>query len=290
MAISLSSISRTRHATPPRILIFGPEKCGKSTFFAGGMVNGKVHSSAPRPIFIRTEDGLNGLDVEAFPLAESYGQVIEALSVLAAEKHEYKTVVIDSADWLERLIHQYVIETCPTDVKGTKTMESAHGGYGKAYGIAMNYWRDILSALDYLNKQRGMLVGIICHSTVTSFNDPNADQPYDRIETKLHKPKNGTGARDLVSEWVDVIGFARREAFATKITTPDGKQVVRGKELNGSETKLHLVGSASFVAGNRYSLPETIPLSWDAFSQALSAAFPAPTKANPEPKPTQPKS
>lgn len=276
MAISLSSISKTKHATPPRIVIFGPEKVGKSTFFAGGTVNGQPQESAPKPIFIRTEDGLNGLDVDAFPLSESYVQVREALTALATEKHDFKTVVIDSADWLERLIHQYTIESCSMDVRGTKTMETAHGGYGKAYAVALSYWREVLMGLDYLNKNHGMIVGVICHSTVVTVNDPFLPEPIDKWETKLHKPNKGTGARDLLSEWADVIGFAQRETFVSRKTTADGKQVARGSAPVGMSNKLHLVGSPGVVAGNRYSLPPTIDLSWTAFSDALSAAFPQP--------------
>lgn len=281
MAISLASISKTRHATPPRILIYGPEKVGKSTFFAGGLVNGVMQAPAPKPIFIRTEDGLNGLDVDAFPLAENYNQAREALVALAQENHDYQTVVIDSADWLERLIHQYVIDSCTTDVRGIKTMETAHGGYGKAYAVAFSYWREILSGLDYLNKQRGMVVGIICHATVITVNDPFLSDPIDKWETKLHKPGKGTGARDLLSEWADVIGFAQRETFVSRKTTTDGKQIVRGSAPIGVSNKLHLVGNPGVVAGNRYSLPPVIDLSWPAFSEALSAAFPTPAATQP---------
>jgi hypothetical protein len=278
MAISLSSISRTKHATPPRIIIFGPEKCGKSTFFAGGYVNGQHQDGAPKPIFIRTEDGLNGLDVDAFPLAETYQQVTEAIGALITETHDYQTVVIDSADWLERLIHQHVINSCTNDVRGIKTMESAHGGYGKAYSVALSYWREILAGLDMLNRQKGMVVGIICHSTVVTVNDPFLPEPIDKWETKLHKPSKGTGARDLISEWADVIGFAQREAFVARKTTADGKQIVRGSSPIGTSNKLHLVGSPGVVAGNRYSLPPTIDLSWQAFSDALAAAMPQPVQ------------
>jgi len=285
MAISLASISKTRHATPPRIVLFGPEKVGKSTFFAGGIVNGQEQIGAPKPIFIRTEDGLNGLDVDAFPLAESYLQVREALVALVQEQHDYKTVVVDSADWLERLIHQQVIDSCTNDVRGVKTMESAHGGYGKAYSVALSYWREILSGLDYLSKQKGMIIGMICHSTIITINDPFLPEPIDKWETKLHKPSKGTGARDLLSEWADVIGFAQRETFVARKTTTNGKQITRGSAPLGAANKLHLVGSPGVMAGNRYSLPPTIDLSWTAFSDALSAAFPAP--ANPQPAPNK---
>lgn len=279
MAFDLSSISRTRHASPPRIVLHGQEKVGKSTFFAGGLVNGVRHESAPKPIFIRTEDGLNGIDTDAFPLAETYEQVVEAIGTLATEKHDFQTAVIDSADWLERLIHARVIAACTLDVRGTKTMETAHGGYGKAYGIALAYWREILSGLDYLNKQRGMIVALICHSSIVPFNDA-INEPIDRIDIKLHKPNKGTGARDLVLEWADVIGFAQREVFVRQQATADGKKIARGASTIGATHKLRLDSSPAFVAGNRYGLPETLPLSWDAFAAAMAAATPTDQPTN----------
>ena len=57
MSISLSSISRTtRNALPPRVVIHGAQKIGKSTFAA----------NAFKPIFLPLEDGLSGLEVDAF--------------------------------------------------------------------------------------------------------------------------------------------------------------------------------------------------------------------------------
>ena len=273
MAISLSSIAKTKHAMPPRILIHGQEKSGKSTFFAGGTINtitGQAQlPSAPKPIFIQTEDGLRGLEAEAFPLATRYQDVVDALGALAQEDHDYKTLVIDSADWLERLIHQQVIDTCTYDVKGVKTMESAHGGYGKAYSVAMSYWKSVLAGLDWLNSNKGMIIGIICHSVISPYNDPSADQPYDVLSLKLHQPKKGTGARDLLSEWADIIGYAEKRVMVSTKKTVDGREISRASAIKGTLNKLHLSGNAAYVAGNRYNLPDTIDLSWGAFEEAL---------------------
>lgn len=277
MAISLASISKTKHSTPPRIVVHGGEKTGKSTFFAGGTVNtssGQVTlDSAPNPIFIQTEDGLKGVDTNAFPLANAYQEVVDALSVLVQEQHDFKTVVIDSADWLERLIHQAVIESCNLDVRGIKTMETAHGGYGKAYSVALSYWKQILQGLDYLNTNKGMIVGVICHSVVVPFNDPMAE-PYDRFEMKLHQPKKGTGARDLLCEWADILGFAQNKTMVRRTKTAEGKEISRGSTIRGQLNQLHLIGNAAYVAGNRYNLPETIDLSWVALNNALSVTQP----------------
>lgn len=252
MPVSLSSIVQTKHASPPRILLHGQEKVGKSSFFA----------QSNKPIFIRTEDGLNGIDTNAFPLAEKYEDVISALAELARQEHDFKNVIVDSADWLERLIHEKV---CRED--NVKTIELAGGGYGKGYSIALNLWRDTLRALDYLNKAKGMGVGIICHSNVVPFNDPE-HEPYDRYEMKLHQPKKGTGARDLLMEWADIIGFASSKIYVNK---KKGSDVMRGV-ASGESNKLNLVGTPAFAAGNRYSLPPQINLNWKEFYDALIAS------------------
>jgi len=90
----LQTIHRGVRHLPPRLLIYGTEGIGKSSTAAG----------APNPIFVSTEDGLAQIDCHAFPLAQSFEEVTSALMALAAEEHEYQTVVIDTLDWLERLI------------------------------------------------------------------------------------------------------------------------------------------------------------------------------------------
>lgn len=272
MKITLANVINTKRSSPPKILIHGTEKVGKSTFFAGGWVNtinGRIQlASSPHPIFIQTEQGLNGLSVSAFPLAKSFDEVLEALAALRNEQHDYQTLVIDSADWLEKLIHQHIIESCPANGHSIKTMETAHGGYGKAYAIAAMYWRRITEELDWLNAEKNMGIGIICHSNVVKFNDPSSE-PYDRYEIKLYQGKNGGGARDLLCEWADIIGFAQQQVTVNRKKTADGKEVARGTLIRNSLNHLHLVSSAAFVAGNRYNLPEMINLSWDDFSEAF---------------------
>ena len=90
----LEQVHSGRRHRPPRMLIYGTEGIGKSTLAA----------EAPNPIFVPTEDGLDQIECDSFPLAQSFDDVLAYLKTLAAEDHEYQTVVIDSADWLERLI------------------------------------------------------------------------------------------------------------------------------------------------------------------------------------------
>ena len=74
MAFDLKSISRTRRLEAPKILLAGEPKIGKSTFA----------SSAPAAIGICTEDGLAGIDAQAFPVATTLDDVYSAIGVLLA--------------------------------------------------------------------------------------------------------------------------------------------------------------------------------------------------------------
>jgi hypothetical protein len=245
MAISLANIKKTKHATPPRILIHGSHKLGKSSFAAG----------APNAIFVPTEDGLNGIDTQAFPLAKTYQEFNESLVALQSQPHEFKAVVIDSADWLEKLIHEGICRA-----EGVTTVAKAGGGYGNGYNLAANKFKETLSILDDLNKRLGMIVIIISHSTVSELRDPEHES-YDVATLKLHKT-----ASAMFCEWADVIGYAKRPIIVTKNESGDHKAVSKGVNVMN---ELVIGSSVTSVSGNRYSLPTKIPLTWQAFEQAF---------------------
>src|SRR6516162_3552679 len=90
----MSRVQHGRTAKPPRLLLYGTPGIGKSTF----------GSQSPKPIFVPTEDGLDQIDAAKFPLAANYEDVTAALNELRTQPHDYESVVLDSLDWLERLI------------------------------------------------------------------------------------------------------------------------------------------------------------------------------------------
>jgi hypothetical protein len=247
----MSQVQRGRTPKPPRMVVYGTEGIGKSTFAA----------NAPKPVFVQTEDGLDEIACDKFPLATTFDEVISALGELRTEKHDYETVVIDSLDWLERMIWDRVCHE-----SGVKSIEKADGGFAKGYTHALAFWREVIDQLNLLRAGRGMVVLLIAHAKVEKFEDPEF-APYDRYSPRLHKH-----AAALVSEWCDAVLFATRKirtqtddaGFNRKrtIAQPIGK--------DGGERILRCVGGPSCIAKNRYGIADDLPLSWAAFIAALS--------------------
>ena len=178
-------------AVPPSICIYGGHGIGKST----------LASQFPAPIFISTEGGLHSLNVTSFPRAASLVEVAESIKTLIKESHEFKTVVIDSVDWL--------VEPLITASVNSQYAEKDLG-YGKGQTYAAEEFREILQGLDALRARRGMNVVLIAHAAVVKFEDPRTD-PYDRYQPKLPKACNA-----LLQEWVDVLAFAAFKVIIKK--------------------------------------------------------------------------
>ena len=242
MAIDLSSIRRNVEMQPPRIMLYGPHGLGKTTFGAG----------APAPIIIQTEDGLGALDVPHFPLAESYQAVFDALAALDAD-HEYSTVVIDSLDWLDNLIWQDI----------NKLHDEKALAYGKGAVIAADYWRTILDALNRL-RARGMISILIAHCEIKRFDSPETD-PYERYQPKLQARSSA-----LVQEWCDAVFFANYKTVIKQAEVGFNNKVSRG--ISNGERLIYTQERPAHLAKNRYNLPETLPLEWEAVQSAMVAA------------------
>jgi hypothetical protein len=232
---------------PPRITIYGQEGVGKSTLAA----------CAPKPIFIRTEDGLAQITCDKFPLAKSLGDVLQALAELRTTEHPYQTVVVDTLDWLERLIHAQVCQ----DFGPVKydSIEKVDGGYQRGYMHALTHWRKVLDGLDALRREKGLACLLIAHAKFEKYELPG-ESAVDRYSPRLNKH-----AGALVCEWSDAVLFATWKMSPTKIRQEQNERILR------------TVCGPHCVAKNRFNLSPEIPLSWPAVMAGLIAS-PNPTE------------
>jgi len=244
---ALASILTGAKSGPRRMLVYGTAGIGKSTFA----------TCAPSPIVIQTEDGLGEIDTHKFPVAQSLDEVMASLAALYSEGHPYRTVVIDSLDWLERLIWAKICAT-----RQVASIEDI--GFAKGYSFALSHWRDVLDGLSALRDRRGMTVILIAHARIEHFNNPESDG-YDRYVPRLHK-----AASALVSEWSDEVLFATYRVF-TK-ATEEGFNQKRVQGLGSGERILKTTERPSHLAKNRLALPDELPLAWSEFAKHLTAS------------------
>ena len=234
--MSLANIRKKAKQKPPRIVLYGGAGIGK-TFFAASM---------NKPIFVLTEDGMGKIEADHFPLATSFEDVLKNLQSLIDNENDYKTLVVDSLDWLEPLIWD---KACQDN--NFKSIESV--GYGKGYVEALKYWRIYLNLLNEL-REKGYTIMQIAHNQIKRFESPEIEA-YDRHELKLHRK-----AADLILEHSDCCFFANFKLGTVQVKGKGGNmttKAVAGDRILWCQEK------PAFLAKNRYALPESLPFDWE---------------------------
>lgn len=227
----LGLISKTGGNKARRYLIYGLPGVGKST----------IAAQFPKPVFLPFEDGLVGLEVDAFPLITKYETLIDYLKILYSEKHDYKTIVLDTLDWLETLVQQKVCIENKVD-----TVEAL--GFGRGYVFCLEHFKKLLVILQAL-VDKGINVVILCHATVTTITPPDSSE-YARYDLKVNKK-----VAAVVCEWADIIGFLH-----IAITTKDNKAYERARELV-------MDSSPAYVSKNRFNKPNRVDVSGQNFNE-----------------------
>lgn len=250
--MDLNSIQPANHEwKPQKILLYGVQGLGKTTF----------GSTFEKPILLRTEDGASALDIPTFPqVISDFAQMEEAIKALHG-KHGYKTLVLDSLDWMEPIIWN---KTCLDH--GKNSIEEF--GFGKGYVEADANWRHFMGGFDSLRLNMGMNIVMIAHAEIKTFNSPETE-PYDRYQIKLHKRAFG-----LWQEWADMVLFTNYKTNIEKTEGGFNKEVKRG--TGNGERIIYTEERPAFLAKNRWGLPAEIYIgqdkTWSAFHQALKEA------------------
>lgn len=225
-----------------KIVVYGGPGLGKSTFAA----------SAPCPIFLPTEDGLVDIEVDHYPVSKDLVEFEANLSHLAQNLGDYRTIVVDSADWLEALIHA---KLCKDD---NVTDITAFGkGYGRGYKAALAVWEGILRKLQWFC-DKGCTVIVVAHDKVVTISDPQHGE-YSQATLRLHE-----ASRDRLIEWADDALF-----LTPKIVVDKENERASGGGVRVFKTTYN----PAYRAKHRGSLPAEIVVpappasAWDAYAK-----------------------
>ena len=196
---------------------------------------------------------MGNIDCDSFPVAQSFEDVLQALSELYLEQdHPYQTLAIDSADWLEQLIWADVCKK-----RGVESIEDI--GYGKGYNFALKQWRDVINGLEALRNERGMGIVLIAHAKIERFENPETET-YDRYVPRLHKT-----ASALLQEFCDEVLFACYRVHAAVKDEGFGRKRAQG--IGTGERILRTTERPAHMAKNRLNLPDELPLDWEAYAK-----------------------
>ena len=248
MAISLDSLEHGISTDPPRTLLYAPRGFGKTTWA----------SEAPNPIIVATEKGTGLNDVRRTPLVNSFDEVMAWLRLLYSQEHPYESIVLDTLDGTEELIHDAVRKAHDDGI---------FADYGKGFTLSLPYFEKLKAGLNALHN-KGMNIIILAHSQIKRYEAPNT-AAYDRFRIDVHEK-----ASKIFEEWVDCILFGNVKVYTTEEKGSFNKKVVKG--VTNDEHIIHTTERPAFVAKNRYDLPLELPFvkgqGWKAYEDAIATA------------------
>lgn len=253
-------------ASPEKVVVYGPEGIGKSTFA----------SHFPDPLFIDTEGGTKKLSVRRLPQPTSWAMLTDEVNEVRLGHIPCGTLVIDTADWAERLCIQAVCDRA--NVKGIEDF-----GYGKGFTYVKESFGKLLDSLEEVLKNNHNIV-ITAHAQISKFELPDEMGQYDRWSMKTSKQ-----VAPLLREWCDTLLFVNYKALVVH------DEKTKSNKAQGGKRVMYTTHHPCWDSKNRDNLPEELPFDYSAIASVipvLGAAGrpvspPAPVTSAPAEKPSE---
>lgn len=246
-----------------KVVIYGPEGIGKSTFA----------SQFPDPLFIDTEGSTKDMDVARFEAPSSWQMLLDEVKYVQKHPECCKTLVIDTADWAEML--------CTEAICDKAQMDGIEGfGYGKGYVYLAEEFGRLLDLLSDV-VSHGNHVVVTAHAMMRKFEQPDEMGAYDRWELKLQKK-----TAPLLKEWADMLLFANYKTYSVAVDSKGQK-----RKAQGGRRVMYTQHHPCWDAKNRYGLEDELPFEYAAIAHVISDdTAPVHTKQKSQPEITQSKS
>ena len=234
----------------------GKIPCGQKVVIYGVEGNGKTTLAAqfPNAVFIDTEGSTRHFDVARLPTPTSWEMLKSEAEYAIAHTDEIGTLVIDTADWAEKLCNQAICKKA-----GKSGIEDF--GYGKGYVFAAEEFGRLLDLLE-----RAALAGIhvvfTAHALLRKVELPDDMGNYDKWELKCSKQLS-----PMLKEWADLVLFCNYKTFIVKSESGKGK-------AQGGQRTMYATHHTAYDAKNRHGLPDEMPMEYGQIAHIFDVGNP----------------
>lgn len=249
------NITSGKILTAQKVVIYGPEGIGKSTFA----------SQFPNPLFCDTEGSTKDLNVRRFDRPDSAQMIYDCINYVKTHPDVCSTFVLDTADWAEKLLSKQVC------AKAKKTGIEDFG-YGKGYTYLMEEFGKLLNQLEDLI-DLGIHVVVTAHAALQKFEQPDENGAYDRWSLKLTKQD-----LPILKEWADAVLFVNYKTYVEK--TDNNKH-----KASGGKRVMYTSHHPCWDAKNRWGLPDECDFDYSVIAPYILGSGAKPAALTP-PAPT----
>ena len=237
-------ITRGKLIKPQKVVAYGPEGVGKSTFA----------SQFPDPLFVDTEDSTITMDVARLPKPTSWTMLLSHIEYVKKNPSVCKTLVVDTADWAERLCIDHIC--AKGNVNGIEDF-----GYGKGYVYLEEEFGRFLNKLQEII-EIGINVVVTAHAEIKKIEQPEEIGGFDHWQLKLEKK-----TMPLLKEWADILLFANYKVFVVNV---DNQGAAKGKnKAQGGKRVMYSTHTPWWDAKNRHNLPEELAFDFSAIAHCI---------------------
>lgn len=237
-------ITRGVQQKAQKVVIYGPEGIGKSTFAAG----------FPNPVFIDTEGSTKHMDAARLPRPSSWQMLLAEVEHVKKTK-PCSTLIIDTVDWAEQLCIEALCARYQKN--GIEDF-----GYGNGYVYAKEDFGRFLNRLEDVI-EAGIHVVLTAHAQIRKFEQPNEMGAYDRYELKLGK-KTQSQTSPLVKEWADMVLFANYKTFSVAVDDKGKKH-----KAQGGKRVMYTTHHPCWDAKNRHGLADELPFEYGQIAHCI---------------------
>lgn len=226
-----------REATPtsPKFMVYSLPGMGKTT----------LASKMKNSIIIDLEGGANYINTartKQITNVETFKSVL--VELWKTPKREFDYIVIDTVDWLVRLIVEDVAEIDKNHLDNT--LNRSNGGYGNGKQVLENHIRTWLLPLLVALNQKGYGICLLAHADKKEMLDS------DGTTIEQITPKIDPVTLNAFIEWCDAIFYLKKDATGKRILQLSSDDVALAKNRTGittSEIDLSEVDINSILTG-----------------------------------------